>query len=376
MASNSSLKVWVMTNEFQPNIVGGLGIVATHLSRMLSRAGVKVKVLCTGRSGKLVVSKPGGNMHIVRMPKNKQYFSHSARAFKANAVLRAAEAAGSGKPDLIHVHSTEFADAAAAAKNKFRIPIVYTCHSNASEGIHSIPGKNQAKLIRGARKIVVPSRWQAGAVRRSYGGDQGRFAVIPHGVNSVSRRTGGNPKHLLFVGRLIPSKGIKPLIKAIALLSNSHKNVRLTVVGSGKKSYMNHLRAFAKQLGVSRRIRWLGSRPHNAIQRMYASHGAVIVPSEKESFCLVALEAMANGVPLVSTLSGGLKEFVNNRNAQIIHSINGPSIARAIAAMWVNKISTKRRRLNAKATAARYRWPKIAQRYKSLFWGLKKARTP
>ncbi|CAH1203816.1 Glycogen synthase [Paenibacillus plantiphilus] len=376
MASNSSLKVWVMTNEFQPNIVGGLGIVATQLSRVLSSAGVKVKVLCTSKSGKLVVSKPGVNMRIVRLPKNKHYFRQSARAFKANAVLRAAGASGSGKPDLIHVHSTEFADAAAAAKNKFRIPIVYTCHSNASEGIRSMPGKNQAKLIRLARRIVVPSRWQAGATRRSYGGVKGRFVVIPHGVNAVSRLTSGNPKHLLFVGRLIPSKGIKPLIKAVALLSSSHKNVRLTVVGSGSKSYRNHLRAFAKQLGVSGRIRWMGNRPHNAIQRMYASYGAVIVPSKKESFCLVALEAMANGVPLVSTLSGGLKEFVNNRNAQIIRSVNGASIARAIAAMWVNKKNTKKRRLHAKATAARYRWPKIAQRYKSLFLGLKKARTP
>lgn len=376
MVSNSSLKVWVMTNEFQPNIVGGLGIVATHLSKMLSKAGVKVKILCSGNSGKLVVSKPGGNMHIVMIPKNEDHFRNSARAFKANAVLRAAAAGGSGKPDLIHVHSTEFADAAAVAGNKFRIPIVYTCHSNVSEGIRSLHGKNQAKLIRGARRIVVPSRWQAKATSRLYGDVQGRIVVIPHGVNSVSRHTGGTPEHLLFVGRLIPSKGIKPLIKAVALLSRSRKNVRLTVVGSGKKSYMNHLHAYAKQLGVSRRIRWMGSRPHDAINRMYASYGAVIVPSEKESFCLVALEAMANGAPLVSTLSGGLKEFVNNRNAQIIHSVNGESIARSIAVVWGNKETTKRRRLNAKATAARYRWQEIAQRYKSLFLGLKKARTP
>ncbi|WP_237712516.1 glycosyltransferase family 4 protein [Paenibacillus elgii] len=363
-----------MTNEFQPRIVGGLGIVATRLSKMLSKAGVEVKVLCTS-SGKLVVSKPGGNMHIVRIPKNVHHFRHSACAFKASAVLRAAAAAGSGKPDLIHVHSTEFAAAAAAARNKFRAPVVYTCHSNASEGPRSMSGKNQAKLIRGARRIVVPSRWQAMATRRMYGGAQDRIVVIPHGVSSVSRQTRGAPDHLLYVGRIIPSKGIKPLIKAVALLSRFRKNVRLTIVGSGKKSYMNHLRAYAKQLGVSERIRWMGSRPHDAIQRMYPSYSAVIVPSEKESFCLVTLEAMASGVPLVSSLSGGLKEFVNSRNAQIINSVNGASIARAIAAMWNNKEITKRRLIYAKATAARYRWHKIAQRYKSLFLGLKKART-
>ncbi|MBO9605190.1 MAG: glycosyltransferase family 4 protein [Paenibacillaceae bacterium] len=376
MVSNNSLKVWVMTNEFQPNIVGGLGIVATHLSKMLSRTGVKVKVLCSGRSGKLVVTKPGVNMHIVRIPKKEHHFRNTARAFKANAILRAAAAAGLGKPDLIHVHSTEFADAAAAAGNKFRVPIVYTCHSNVSAGMRSPHGKNQARLIRQAKRIVVPSRWQAAATSRLYGGVRGRIVVIPHGVNVVSRHSAGTPRHLLFVGRLIPSKGIKPLIKAVAILSRSRKNVRLTVVGSGQKRYIAHLRAFAKRLGVSRRIRWTGSRPHHAIQRMYSSYGAVIVPSEKESFCLVALEAMANGVPLVSTLSGGLKEFVNKRNAHIIHAVNGKSIARAIAAAWGNKKAAKRRRLHAKTVAAGYSWRKVARRYKSLFFGLRKARTP
>ncbi|WP_127584887.1 glycosyltransferase family 4 protein [Paenibacillus koleovorans] len=375
MVSNSSLKVWVMTNEFHPNIVGGLGIVATRLSKMLSNAGVKVKVICSGSSGKLVKSKAGGNMHIVRLPKNVQHFNHSTRAFKASAVLRAAVGASWGKPDLIHVHSVDFADAAAAARNKFRAPVVYTVHSNVSGGPQSKSGKNQAKLIRGATRIVVPSRWQAIATRKRYGGSQGRFVVIPHGVNAVSMQTRGAPEHLLYVGRIIPSKGIKSLIKAIALLSHSRKNVRLTVVGSGKKSYMNHLRTFAKQLGVSERIRWMGSRPNEAILRMYPSYGAVIVPSETESFCLVALEAMASGVPLVSTLSGGLKEFVNNRNAHVISSVNGPTIARAIAAMWNNKKMTKKRLIYAKATASRYRWHEIAQRYRSMFLGLKRVRT-
>jgi len=83
---------------------------------------------------------------------------------------------------------------------------------------------------------------------------------------------------------------------------------------------------------VANRIRWVRKKPYAAVQRMYASYGAVIIPSKTESFCLVALEAMANGVPLISTLSGGLKEFVNKRNAQIIRSVDRASIAKAIKA--------------------------------------------
>lgn len=363
-----------MTNEFEPNIIGGLGIVATRLTRMLSKTGVHVNVLCSGKTNRLLLSKEKG-LRTARLPKKAPYFHHSARSYKAKAVLRTASAAGFGRPDLIHVHSTEFAKAAAEAGSKFRVPIIYTCHSIASNGGHSKHGRNQAKLIRHAKRIVVPSRWQAKATRRTYRGASGRIVVIPHGVKSVSRFTNGASNQLLFVGRLIPLKGIKPLIQAVALLSRSRKNVVLTVAGSGNKRYTNHLRAYAKRLGVSGRIRWLGSRSHVAIHRMYASYGAVIVPSERESFCLVALEAMANGVPLVSTLSGGLKEFVNSRNAHIIHSVRGASIARAVKHMWNNKEGTKKRAIRAKATAARYRWREIAQRYRALFRGIKRAGT-
>ncbi|WP_409341769.1 glycosyltransferase family 4 protein [Paenibacillus sp. MBLB4367] len=368
MESKRKLKIWVMTNEFQPNIIGGLGIVSTFLSRALSKNGVKVTVLCSGFSNRLMTSSPTTNLRLLRLPKKSTHFNRAKHSFKANMVMRAASAKGCSKPDLIHVHSTEFADTAAKAGDQFHIPIVYSCHSMASQGIFSQPGKNQAKLIRIARRIIVPSRWQVGAIKKRYlRTNRGKIVVIPHGVKPVSKRSFGAPTNLLYVGRLIPSKGIKPLIEAIALLSRRHKHVRLTIVGSGKARYQKKLRALARQVGVAKRIRWIKNRSYDAVQRMYASYGAVIVPSKTESFCLVALEAMANGVPLVSTLSGGLKEFVNTRNAQIIPSVNKASIARAIEALWRNPIKSKIRQINARSTAARYRWPAIARQYKTLF---------
>lgn len=366
------LIVWVMTNEFHPEIIGGLGIAATNLSEMLSKTGVEITVLSSSGSTKRVVTN--GKLRIVRIPKDSHYYSITNRSFRSNPALQAITAETLGKPDLVHVHSTDFADVARAAGNLYRIPVVYTCHSIGSHGTTSASKKNQIKLLRSVRRVVAPSQWQANEIKKLIPSTHGKISVIPHGVTSVAKKTSSSPFRLLYVGRVISSKGVEALVRAIALLSKTQKNVHLTVVGSGSVSYEKQLRRLAKQLGISKRIRWLKHSPYYEVQRMYPNYGAVIVPSKSESFCLVALEAMANNTPLVSTLSGGLKEFVNSNNAQIIQSVDSASVARAIKEMWNNPAKTKQRMINARATAARYRWPEMARRYKSLFISLKKVK--
>ncbi|MCM3039617.1 glycosyltransferase family 4 protein [Paenibacillus motobuensis] len=376
MGDESKLKIWVMTNEFEPKIVGGLGIVATQLTRMLSKLGAKVTVLCPGNSERLTISNANSNLCILRFPKNTKYFNRAQQSFKAEAIIKSASAKGGVKPDIIHVHSTEFANAAKVAGDRFNLPIVYTCHSLASQGISSLPGKLQTTLIRTANRIIVPSRWQAKVTRRLYPRiDGNKMFVIPHGVAPVTKGSTKAASHkLLYVGRLIPSKGVEPLIKAVGHLAQEKSKVHLTIVGSGKASYMNKLRTLAKQAGVAKRIRWAETTPHKSVQRMYGSYGAVINPSKKESFCLVALEAMANGVPLISTTSGGMKEFVTPQNAKIIHSVDSVHIARAIKEFWNNPEQSRKRTINARATAAQYKWPVIVRKYLSLFSDLKQGR--
>ncbi|MFC5406179.1 glycosyltransferase family 4 protein [Cohnella soli] len=306
---------------------------------------------------------------ILRFPRNSRYFNRSKHSFKASTVMRAVSSMGYIAPDIVHVHSTEFANTAQKAKVQFRVPIVYSCHSLLSRGVNSPSGK----LFRIAKKIIVPSNWQVRAINKRYPRKAFRsVAVIPHGVKPNLMKKKGSSNQLLYVGRLIPSKGLEPLIRAIALLSKKHSRVHLTIVGSGRTSYQRKLKTLARQLGVAKRIRWIKRMPNGTVQRMYASYGAVIIPSKTESFCLVALEAMANGVPLISTLSGGLKEFVNEQNAQIIRAVESVSIAQVIKTFWSNPTRRRKRITNARSTASRFRWPTIAKRYKSLFMAIKK----
>jgi glycosyltransferase involved in cell wall biosynthesis len=254
----------------------------------------------------------------------------------------------------------EFARTALFLKQKHRIPVVYTCHSLISmeSGSRSYRSKLQHELIRQANKVVVPSMWLKREIQRRYSGVAFKIKVIPNGVSSFSQGTRAPSHQLLFVGRLVRSKGIEPLIGSIA---------RLSIIGKGSSSYRGRLAAIAKAKRVLSNIRWLGSLPHSRVQRLYTSYGAVVVPSTQESFCLVALEAMANGVPLVASRAGGLKEFVNSNNAQIITAVESRAISRAIEAMWNNPGRTRQRVANAKLVARRYQWRRIAGLYKMLF---------
>ncbi|WP_438431145.1 glycosyltransferase family 4 protein [Gorillibacterium sp. sgz500922] len=376
MGSERKLKIWVMTNEYEPKIVGGLGIVATQLTRMLAKLGANVTVLCPGNSDRFTISQTNSNLRILRFPKNSKYFNRTQHSFRAESIIKSALGKGEHKPDLIHVHSTEFTDTAKVAGNRFKLPVVYTCHSLASEGISSKPGKQQTALLTFANRVIVPSRWQAKVTKGLYPRmNRRKLITIPHGVTPISKGSSKRDPHkLLYVGRLIPSKGVEPLIKAVGLLAQENRKVQLTIVGSGKASYRDKLRTLAKQSGAAKRIHWADKTPHKSVQRLYRSYGAVINPSKKESFCLVALEAMANGVPLISTTSGGMKEFVTRRNAKIIRSIDGVHIARAIKAFWNDPEQSRKRVIHARATAAQYKWPVIARRYLSLFSDLVRGR--
>ncbi|HEX7057187.1 MAG TPA: glycosyltransferase family 4 protein, partial [Bacilli bacterium] len=230
-----------------------------------------------------------------------------------------------------------------------------------------------------ANKIVVPSRSQFARLKKLYPFCANKTVVIKHGIVLRKTKAKGPRHHLLYVGRIIPLKGIEKLLIAVSLLKRRGKKVRLDLVGTGPKGYIRHLKALCRKLGISSEIRWIGFCNQAQLQKMYASHGAVVMPSLQESFGLVALEALANGIPLVSTRAGGLAEFVNSKVAQTIPKVDGSAISKSIQNMWNHKKITDQRVDAGRKLASRFQWPHAARRYKNLFQqiqgGLKEAKT-
>lgn len=110
-------------------------------------------------------------------------------------------------------------------------------------------------------------------------------------------------KKLLFVGKLKKSKGIDFAINLMSLLNESYS---LTIVGNGDTQKYKYL-TDEKELT---NICFEGFMPRNVIPQYYKSHDLTIIPSELEGFCLVAIESMYYGTPIIANDVPELNNFI------------------------------------------------------------------
>ncbi|WP_339317875.1 glycosyltransferase family 4 protein [Paenibacillus sp. FSL R10-2734] len=142
------------------------------------------------------------------------------------------------------------------------------------------------------------------------GADLERFTPVNSQEKYHLRRLYRLPKAftVLFVGRVIPRKGVPVLIRAMYHL-NKHLPAHLVIAGKGKPSYVRQLKLLARRLGVS--VSFLGNVAHDDIHTLYQAADCFVCPSQNhESFGLVNVEAMASGLPVIASSNGGIREII------------------------------------------------------------------
>lgn len=359
------MRVWVMSNEYRPRIIGGLGIVATNVTNGLARAKANVRLITVTRKPKIRIQRKK-NLQIIRFPSSLRKMKKN-QAMIANWLMTKRYA----RPDIIHVHSVNFLALARYYKQKYGVPIVYTCHSlvilEPKTRYRLLVAKRQEQLMRIADTIVVPSVWQEEKVKQYYPSLSRKVQVIENGIHVKKSPAEAPQGHLLYVGRITRMKGVEELLQAVSLLAKERQGVRLHIAGTGSDRYLAKLRRLTVEKGIRSKVRFLGFRPHTEVQKLYRKYGAVIVPSKQESFGLVALEALASGVPLVSTRRGGLSQFVTEEVAEVIPAVSGRSIAKSIENMWNDSELTQSRVDKGLEMAADYDWSRVTEKYLELF---------
>lgn len=120
-------------------------------------------------------------------------------------------------------------------------------------------------------------------------------------------------ERFLYVGQLMPHKGVRTALEAFLSLCDRHpaRNLTLTLAGGTiRPDYEGELRRLAAGSPHAERVRWLGAVAKEEVGGLYASHDALVFPSEwDEPFSLVLMEAMASRLPVVATLTGGTPEI-------------------------------------------------------------------
>lgn len=127
-----------------------------------------------------------------------------------------------------------------------------------------------------------------------------------------------SPKILLFVGRLRRIKGVHHLLSALPQLVSKYPNVLLVIVGSAyygkhmKTPYVRELEALAR-LVPEQHVKFIPFVSHQQVAHWYRMADVLLVPSaKKEAFGLVNIEAMASGLPVIATASGGIPEIIQH----------------------------------------------------------------
>jgi len=189
-------------------------------------------------------------------------------------------------------------------------------------------------------------------------------------VSSMSAATGGESAvsedelRLLFVGRITKQKGILDLIAALAILRDRGWKCHLTVAGTGPDE--NIMRHCIRAKGVGDCCSLRGHVPHDRLPEVYAANDVFVLPTWREGFPTVLLEAMEFGLPCVVTPVGAIPDQLENGvHAAFVPAQDPASLADALARLAADPALRARLGAAARAKVTDYRPETVAETYVS-----------
>jgi len=301
-----------------PSRIGGAEVFVVNLCAQIIKQGEKVQLWC-----------PAGRP-FVEYARQKGFSPFTWRTLgklDPITVVRLARLIGREQIDVLHTHLSTASLLGAVAARLAQKPSVAHVH-----------GLNTATCFRYSSRVIAVSD----AVRRhlvSQGIANEKITVVHNGVdlscyqlidvNEAKAKMGYDPNTPLFgvFGRLAPEKGQRVAIETMFLVRNEIPNARLVIAGQGPEQ--ESLRTCAEALGVADQVQFAGFVQD--VRQLMSACDIVIVPSLREGFGLVAVEAMALGRPVVASATGGLPEVVVQSETGILVAPNDPNaIAQAL----------------------------------------------
>ena len=238
----------------------------------------------------------------------------------------------------VHAHFAGMAARTAFWIDKFfSITFSFTAHAN---DIFS-PRQFEIgldKLVGKAREIVTETDYAGHFLRQQFPDRADRVHRIYNGLDlSEFGRAdfSSTPALIMAVGRLISKKGFADLIRACALLEKRGKSFRCEIIGEG--SLENELRRQIDELSLQNTVVLVGAKPQSELRRRLAAANVFVLPSVidpdggMDNLPTVIMEAMAAGLPVVSTNIGGIPEMViENETGFLVQSGGAEAMAAAI----------------------------------------------
>lgn len=270
------------------------------------------------------------------------------------------------RPDVIHAHVYSAGIPSVLIGKLERLPVVVTEHWTAFPR-RRIRGRALlfARLVFQLADVVAPVSQGLRAAIEAHG-LRGRFEVVPNVVDlelfypPEQARSAGGSKLLLYVGGLDRrgTKGVPDLIDAMARLAEMRDDWTLHIVGDGP-ARVDHERSVFDR-GLADRISFHGALAKSGVAAMMRRADLLVIPSRVETFCVVAAEALASGLPVVATRCGGPEYLIPPGSGLLVEPGNVEELASAIhealsknAEDWQPALGLVRSQLSPEAVGAR-----------------------
>ncbi|WP_137147033.1 glycosyltransferase family 4 protein [Mycolicibacterium sp. CR10] len=390
------MKILLVSWEYPPVVIGGLGRHVHHLATELVAAGHDVVVLSRRPTGTDPLSHPttdevAEGVRVIAAAEDPHEFTFGTDMMAwvlamGHAMVRAGLVLNDWRPDVVHAHDWLVAHPAIALAQFFDVPLVSTIHATEA-GRHSgwVSGRVSRQvhgleswLVRESDSLIACSASMRDEITTLFGPELAEISVIRNGIDThgwpfAPRRPHSGPAELLYFGRLEYEKGVHDAIAALPRIRRTHPGTTLTIAGDGTQ--LDFLRAEARRHKVLKATNFVGRVDHQELLRLLHRADAAVLPSHYEPFGIVALEAAAAGAPLVTSNAGGLGEAVIDGETGLSHPPNDVAALAAAVRMVLDSPAAAQQRARAacERLTSDFAWHTVAAETSQVYLAAKRA---
>ncbi|MEE8194341.1 MAG: glycosyltransferase [Dehalococcoidales bacterium] len=365
---------------------GGMNVYVRELARALGEQGHRVdiytrahdvrddQIYYPSHNVRLIHIRAGGvkGMHKLGQYSHLPDFAQNLEAFREKGRL---------EYDLVHSHYWLSGQVGRWLSELWHVPDIIMFHTLGAVKNRLGIGKHETRLrletergLAGScRRIIAATLKEKCDLMAHYQASPEAIGIIPCGVNlklfkptpkEAARRVLGmnGDKVILFVGRIEPLKGIDRLLMAMSYLKKWPR-LRLVIIGGDGSSRLElaKLKALVQELNIESSVSFLGSVPQERLPLFYSAADACVIPSHYESFCLVILESLACGTPVVATSVGAASSLIRRgESGYLVADNTPPNLAQKIERLLCAKNGSGHAASIRKSVAG-FDWPVIAQ---------------
>ena len=270
--------------------------------------------------------------------------AHDWMTFQAGMAV----AAASGKPLVVHVHSTEFDRSG----------------TNVNQRIYDI----ERMGMHSAGRVVCVSLLTRNVVTHHYGIPVERTEVVYNAVelpdaSLVTKPIGRNEKIVLFLGRVTMQKGPEYFLRAAKKVVDKFKKVRFILAGSG--DMISRCIEEAAALGIGRYVTFTGFLRGDDVDKVFAMADLYVMPSVSEPFGIAPLEALSHNVPVIISKQSGVSEVLTH--ALKVDFWDTDEMANKILAVLRHQPLQKTLRQHGQIELRKLSWRDSAEKLKTIY---------